>query len=316
MTGSAGQRRVPSSFFSKYEITIPEGAFQARIAEILSTLDEAIEQTEALIAKTQQIKAGLMYDLFTCGVTPDGQLRRPREEALQLYKESPLGWIPKEWKVSDAATEFDTTSGITLGPHRRPLRNPCPYLRVANVYRDRLELEDIAYLEAHSSEQANRTLSVGDLLVVEGHANPEEIGRCALATLETQGFTFQNHLFRLRARHVAPEFAALWMNGHAVRAYWLRVCSTSSGLNTINRTKLAAVPVIVPAALEQDRICAALAGLSQCMNANREDLTKLRSIKRGLMHDLLTGRVPVPDYAQIADVLRERSVEDSKLEML
>lgn len=43
-------------------------AEQDRIAEILSTLDEAIEQTEALIAKHQQIKAGLMHDLFTRGV--------------------------------------------------------------------------------------------------------------------------------------------------------------------------------------------------------------------------------------------------------
>ncbi len=60
-------------------------------------MDEAIEQTEALIVKYQQIKAGLMHDLFTRGVTPNGKLRPPRSEAPQLYKKSPLGWIPKEW---------------------------------------------------------------------------------------------------------------------------------------------------------------------------------------------------------------------------
>jgi type I restriction enzyme S subunit len=70
---------------------------QRRIAEILSTVDEAIEQTEAMIEKTKTIKAGLMHDLFTRGVTKDGQLRPPREEAPQLYKESLLGWIPNEW---------------------------------------------------------------------------------------------------------------------------------------------------------------------------------------------------------------------------
>ena len=57
-----------------------------------------IEQTETLIAKYQQIKAGLMHDLFTRGVTPDGKLRPTRAEAPQLYQESPLGWIPKEWE--------------------------------------------------------------------------------------------------------------------------------------------------------------------------------------------------------------------------
>ena len=40
-----------------------------------------------------------MHDLFTRGVTPDGNLRPTRAEAPQLYKESPLGWIPKEWEV-------------------------------------------------------------------------------------------------------------------------------------------------------------------------------------------------------------------------
>ena len=89
---SSGHARDP-----QVQVRAPISADQQRIAEILTTVDEAIEQTEALIAKTQQIKAGLMHDLFTRGVTPDGQLRPPRSEAPQLYKESPLGWIPKEW---------------------------------------------------------------------------------------------------------------------------------------------------------------------------------------------------------------------------
>ena len=81
------------------ETTLPPIHEQHRIAEILSTLDETIEQTEALIAKYQQIKAGLMQDLFTRGVTPDGKLRPTATEAPQLYKESPLGWVPREWEV-------------------------------------------------------------------------------------------------------------------------------------------------------------------------------------------------------------------------
>jgi type I restriction enzyme S subunit len=70
---------------------------QRRIAEILGTVDEVIEQTEALIAKQQQVKAGLMHDLFTRGVTATGTLRPPPAEAPHLYQDSPLGPIPKEW---------------------------------------------------------------------------------------------------------------------------------------------------------------------------------------------------------------------------
>ena len=81
----------------RFEVLIAPEPQQRRIAEILSTLDEAIEQTEALIAKMQQVKAGLMHDLFTRGVTPNGRLRPTREQAPGLYKESPIGWIPREW---------------------------------------------------------------------------------------------------------------------------------------------------------------------------------------------------------------------------
>ena len=83
----------------KIEIDLPHPIAQTKIAEILSTVDGAIEQTEALIAKCQQIKAGLMQDLFTRGITPDGHLRPTRAQAPHLYKESPLGWIPKEWGI-------------------------------------------------------------------------------------------------------------------------------------------------------------------------------------------------------------------------
>jgi type I restriction enzyme S subunit len=86
---------------------------QQRIAEILRTVDEAIAQTEALIAKTRRIKAGLMHDLFTRGVTPDGKLRPPREEAPKLYKESPLGCVPNSWEVETLADVGTWISGGT-----------------------------------------------------------------------------------------------------------------------------------------------------------------------------------------------------------
>lgn len=266
---------------------------QRSIARLLTTLDDTIEETEALIAKTHQIKAGLMYDLFTRGVLPNGELRPPRSQAPQLYKNSSMGWVPEEWEVSDVASEFDITSGITLGPHRRPARRPHPYLRVANVYSERLDLHDIAFLEAGADVPGKR-LAAGDLLVVEGHANIEEIGRCAMATSEVDGFTFQNHLFRLRSRSTMPAFGVRWLNAHRVRAYWRRTCSTSSGLNTINRTKLRAVPVILPSLEEQKVLCSILDHMSGQVTASREHLAKLRHLKRGLMHDLLTGRVRVP----------------------
>ena len=73
----------------KYSIELPPLPQQHQIAEILSTVDEAIELTEALLAKYQQVKAGLMHDLFTRGVTPDGRLRPTYKQAPTSTKNPP-----------------------------------------------------------------------------------------------------------------------------------------------------------------------------------------------------------------------------------
>jgi type I restriction enzyme S subunit len=165
--------------FLTYHIDLPPLPQQHKIARILTTVDNLIERTEALIAKYQAIKQGMMHDLFTRGVDEHGHLRSPYEEAPKLYKPSELGWIPKNWTFSCVAREFQISTGFTLGLHRRPKENRRPYLRVANVQRDEIRLDDVADLEATDSEFESRQLQLNDLLVVEGHADPNQIGRCA-----------------------------------------------------------------------------------------------------------------------------------------
>lgn len=83
--------------YLREKVVVPALPTQRRIQYILSIIDQTIEKTEALIEKYQQIKAGMMHDLFTRGIGSDGKLRPPREQALELYQHTPIGWIPKEW---------------------------------------------------------------------------------------------------------------------------------------------------------------------------------------------------------------------------
>ena len=84
---------------------------QQKIAAILTTIDTAIEKTESLIEKYRKIKTGLMYDLFTRGIGPDGKLRPPRSQAPELYKKTALGWIPKEWEVKKLKIILEEAGG-------------------------------------------------------------------------------------------------------------------------------------------------------------------------------------------------------------
>jgi type I restriction enzyme, S subunit len=81
------------------KVFCPFKAEQSKLADIVDTLNTAIRRTEAIIEKLKQVKLGLQHDLLTRGVDENGNLRPLQSEAPHLYKRSPLGWIPKEWKV-------------------------------------------------------------------------------------------------------------------------------------------------------------------------------------------------------------------------
>ena len=69
---------------------------QQKIAEILETVDNAIEKTDKIIEKYKRIKQGLMQDLLTKGIDEKGNIRNPKTHK---FKDSPLGKIPEEWEV-------------------------------------------------------------------------------------------------------------------------------------------------------------------------------------------------------------------------
>jgi type I restriction enzyme, S subunit len=254
---------------------LPELSEQRAIADILSTLDEAIAQSESLVQKYQSIKQGLMSDLLTGGV------------------DSVVGTKPAIWEVSVIRREFEIEAGFTLGQHRRPRQNTRKYLRVANVSRWDLNLVDIAELEVYGKEMTMKSLKEDDLLVIEGHANPNEIGRCAKVTKQAEGLTFQNHIFRLRTRGVDSQFALIWLNSDWVQGYWRSQTSTSSGLYTINRTMLERLPIPIPRRPEQEKIADIIFSSDQQIKTEESQLSKLKNLKQGLMQDLLSGQVRV-----------------------
>ena len=103
--------------FSSFSFNIPISlSEQRKIARILSTVDAVIEKTEAAIAKYKAIKSGMMRDLFTRGIDlKTGKIRPSYEDAPELYKQSELGWVPKEWEVVriDELASMKSGEGIT-----------------------------------------------------------------------------------------------------------------------------------------------------------------------------------------------------------
>jgi type I restriction enzyme S subunit len=155
----------------------------------------------------------------------------------------------------------------------------------------------VAQVEEFPEDEVKYALREGDLLLVEGHASPREIGRCARVTREAVGYLHQNHLFRLRSVQLLPKFSDFWLNSAPVRAYWRTAAATSSGLYTISRKAVTAIPFPVVDLQVQRRVVAELDLFDELIANEVDELAKIRAVKQGLVDDLLPGRVPVPAMA-------------------
>ncbi len=133
ISGSA-QPGLKSTFTKSIVIDLPDSlSEQAQIAEVLSAIDCAIEETEALIDKQQRIKTGLMQDLLNRGIDPKGILR---SEQTHEFKDSPHGRIPVEWGIKSLSELAQVERGkFTHRPRNDPqfYGGDLPFIQTGDV---------------------------------------------------------------------------------------------------------------------------------------------------------------------------------------
>lgn len=272
---------------------------QARIAEIILSIDDAIAQTEALIAKTQQIKAGLMHDLFTRGVAADGQLRPPCEQAPRLYKESPLGWIPIEWSVENLESLLaPVPNNIRSGPFGSALlkhelvEDGIPLLGIDNIHVERFVPNFQRYVDERKFlELSKYRVRPRDVVItIMG-----TIGRCCVIPDDLDLALSSKHLWTMTfdQEKVLPELVCWQLNHSAWVSSWFRRGTQGGIMDAIQSSTLKTLKLPTPSVEEQKLILERYLGVASAITSSAEQLAKLNSQKTGLMHDLLTGHVTV-----------------------
>jgi type I restriction enzyme S subunit len=296
MSGSAIKRLVLRDI-KKIEIPLPQKSEQRFIATILDTMDEAIRRTEAVIAKLRQVKAGMLHDLLTRGLDENGELRDPLRHPEQ-FKDSPFGRIPKEWTFVPLGKKAEITSGITLGNTPRGTGTiELPYLRVANVQDGYLDLQDMKKIRIYKKDINRFALRRGDVLMNEG-GDYDKLGRGAIWEGQIEPCLHQNHVFRVRpfTESLNSYFLDAVSGSHYGKGYFLLSSKQSTNLASINSTQLKNFPIPCPDINEQLAIVAAIAAFDVRFGNENEKSRKLETIKQGIMHDLLIGRVRVPSH--------------------
>lgn len=274
---------------------------QTRIAEVISSIDDAIAQTEELIAKTQQIKAGLMHDLFTRGVTADGQLRPPREDAPEFYEDSPLGWVPRGWSAPRLESLLaETAVPMRSGPFGSALlkeelvESGIPLLGIDNVHPEKFVPTYRRFVPLRKFAELRRyAVFPGDVIItIMG-----TVGRCCVYPGDAGPALSSKHLWTMTfdQSQVLPELVC-WQLGFSawVRTWFLRH-SQGGVMEAIQSSTLRNVRLRVPPLPEQERIRERYMSLNALLHAEERSLGKLRRRRAGLMHDRLSGSVRVSE---------------------
>ncbi|MCT7965002.1 restriction endonuclease subunit S [Laspinema sp. D1] len=258
---------------------------QEKIAEVLSTVDRAIAQTEVLIAKQQRIKTGLMQDLLTKGIDENGNIR---SEETHEFKDSAIGRIPVEWDVKTLADLAEVDRGkFTHRPRNDPkfYGGDHPFIQTGDitshigriVYKYTQTLNDRGTLV--SKEFPKNTIAV---TIAANIADTAILGISMFfpdSVVGVKVFKPNNTRFvEMMIRHFKPVLDGL---------------APQSAQKNINLEVLRPLKIPTPKPQEQ-RIIGELYNSLDSSQANEElILQKLSALKTGLMQDLLTGKVRV-----------------------
>ena len=237
---------------------------QAKIAEVLSTVDRAIKQTEALIIKQQRIKTGLMQDLLTRGIDEHGNLR---SDQTHKFKDSPLGRIPVEWDVATV----DQIASITTGDKDTQDADPSAKYPF--------------FVRSQTVEKISSYAFDGEAVLTAG----DGVGTGKVFHYFNGRFDFHQRVYCMHS--FTEDMLGYYFFCHFQMHFMARVAqfSAKGSVDSVRRHMIAKMLVPIPCRDEQAQVVNILRSSATTIDDHTAALQKLRHLRAGLMHNLLTG---------------------------
>jgi len=282
MEGSTGRQRVPEQVL--LELPYPElpPEEQRAIADTLERIILQIELEERSARTTGELKRSTMRELFTRGLRGE------------LQKETEIGPVPESWEIKAIGQVFEIVQGLSLKGNLSGGADGIPFLRTSNVYWGQIDLKNLSRMHVAPESIGDRWLSRGDLLVCEGG----EIGRAAVWESSKQGYTYQNHLHRLRpliAKSIEPKFTAAWLEIGFCHRRVYEGAGNKTTIPNLSRARLAELLMPVPVIDEQREIVAILDAIDRKIELHRKKRAVLEELFKALLHKLMMGEIRVAD---------------------
>jgi len=247
------------------KLPLPPLPEQQKIAEILSTVDSAIEKVNQAIARTERLKKGLMQELLTKGI------------GHKEFKDTEIGRIPKEWEVVrlKESKEIDLIMGQSPpGKSYNKKGEGLPFIQ------GKAEFGNMYPSPILWTTQPTKIAEEGDILI-SVRAPVGDVNICPYRLCIGRG------LAAIRIKEGSNIFYFYWFQKEKQR---IESIGKGSTFKAITKDELSNIFIPFPSLPEQQKIAEILSTVDKRLVLLRNKKEKMERIKKGLMNDLLTGK--------------------------
>lgn|GEM_PF-1398125 len=266
---TVAQPNINSKELARLPIPLPPLSEQRQIIFIL----QQMENLQSLHSSAQMETQKIIFSLFqhTFGKLPD---------------------LAAQWKI----VKVEDAGNVQLGRQRAPKyqtgKYTHQYLRVANVYENRLDLSDVLTMDFNPSDFENYKLEYGDILLNEGQS-AELVGRPAMWRNEIPNCCFQNTLIRFRAydNKTHPLYALALFLVYFRSGEFTKISSQTSSVAHLGASRFAQMPFPLPPLDLQREFAAKFEKSNQIAERQTLSNTTLKKLEASLYVHIFTGRI-------------------------
>jgi type I restriction enzyme S subunit len=334
--GGATQKNISQATIKKYPFVVAPRAEQVRIVskieELLSQLDAGVTALERIRANLRRYKASVLQAACEGRLVPHDQSEEPAailldrilverranweaelrakgkrpEKAEYVERDLPdavgLPHLPEGWCWTRIAHVGEVKLGRQRAPRYHQGPNMRPYLRVANVFEDRIVTSGLLEMDFSPKDQEVYRLQYGDILLNEGQS-PELLGRPAMYRDEIPGACFQNTLIRLRCyANVVPEYALLVFRWFMHSGRFTREATITTNIAHLSAGRFSQIEFPLPPRAEQVRIVEESSRVMTTIAKLEDDVSTALMRGRALRHAILraafSGRLVPQDAGE------------------
>jgi len=216
-----------------------------------------------------------------------------RDSGVEWIGEAPGHWDVKKLKY--VAKGFMYGTSVDCNTESTGI----PVLRIPNISKGYLVLEDLKYAKLSKQEEDNYLLQDDDILIVRTNGNPQLVGRCALIK-GTKRFMFASYLIKVTPqKNIEPQFLVTAMASASVQDYLTHSARTSAGNYNLNTQSLSDAYLTYPPIGEQKQIVAyeqsIQSNFGEMLDALEKEICLLIELKSCIISHAVTGKIKIPE---------------------